>query len=165
MILVTAAELESIHRQAREEYPGESCGVLLVRDGERRLFPCRNVQDERHRAEPDKFPRTARNAYYMHEADVLAFTRLEGQGFSVAAIYHSHIDAGAYFSETDKRQALLGMDPQTNDPIYPEAAYIVTSVMSGKVDATAAFRWSDRQRDFVPVELRVASAGDAERAQ
>jgi len=162
MIRLTPAELEAIHQQARREYPAESCGVLLVRDSERRLFPCRNVQDERHRAEPDKFPRTSRNAYYMHEADVLTFTRLEGQGFAVAAIYHSHIDAGAYFSETDKRQALLGLDPRTNDPIYPEAAYVVTSVMSGQIEATAAFRWSDRQRDFVPIELRV---GEGENAQ
>jgi proteasome lid subunit RPN8/RPN11 len=28
---------------------------------------------------------------------------MEGEGFGVAVIYHSHVDAGAYFSETDMR--------------------------------------------------------------
>jgi proteasome lid subunit RPN8/RPN11 len=44
----------------------------------------------------------------------------------VAVIYHSHVDAGAYFSETDRRQALVG-----GEPAYPNAVYVVTSVVAG----------------------------------
>ena len=67
----------------------------------------------------------------------------EREGFGVVVIYHSHIDAsepgksGAYFSETDRRQALVG-----GEPAYPTAVYVVASVMNGHVDAMAAFRWS-----------------------
>ena len=63
-------------------------------------------------------------------------------------IYHSHVDAGAYFSPTDRQQALIG-----GEPTYPGATYLVTSVMGGRVDAVAGFRWSDRERDFVRVEV------------
>ena len=44
----------------------------------------------------------------------------------MAVIYHSHVDAGAYFSETDRRQALVG-----GEPAYPGAVYVVTSVVRG----------------------------------
>ena len=54
----------------------------------------------------------------------------------MAVIYHSHIDAGAYFSETDRRQAVVG-----GQPAYPAAVYVVTSVVAGRVEAMAAFRW------------------------
>jgi proteasome lid subunit RPN8/RPN11 len=61
-------------------------------------------------------------------------------------IYHSHVDAGAYFSETDRRQALIG-----DDPAYPGTTYLVTSVAAGRVEATTAFRWDPDRRDFLSV--------------
>ena len=65
----------------------------------------------------------------------------------MAVIYHSHVDAGAYFSETDRRNALLG-----GEPSYPDSTYVVTSVVNGRVDAMAAFRWDAARRDFLPVD-------------
>ena len=38
-------------------------------------------------------------------------------------------------------------------PAYPDAVYVVTSVMGGQVDAIAAFRWDAGRRDFISVEL------------
>jgi molybdopterin synthase sulfur carrier subunit len=46
--IVTAEELEAIRRQAVEEYPRESCGVILEQGQLRRLVRCRNIQDELH---------------------------------------------------------------------------------------------------------------------
>jgi proteasome lid subunit RPN8/RPN11 len=66
-------------------------------------------------------------------------------------IYHSHIDAAAYFSETDKRNAVM-----QGEPTYPDAIYLVTSVMGGRVETTAAFRWDAAHRDFLPVSLENA---------
>jgi hypothetical protein len=63
-------------------------------------------------------------------------------------IYHSHVDAGAYFSPTDRQQALIG-----GEPTYPGATYLVTSVMGGQVDAVAGFRWNEREREFARVEI------------
>jgi [CysO sulfur-carrier protein]-S-L-cysteine hydrolase len=146
--VVTPAELEAIRAQAVEEYPSESCGVLLVRGSERRLLRCRNAQNDLHAKDPARHPRDARTAYYIDPRDLLRIGDLERQGFAVAVIYHSHVDAGAYFSETDRRQALVG-----GEPAYPEAAYVVTSVMAGQAEASAAFRWSAERRDFVPVDV------------
>jgi proteasome lid subunit RPN8/RPN11 len=156
--VVTTAELEAIRRQAAEEYPEESCGVVLARGEERRLLRCRNVQNELHARDPQRNPRTARTAYHIDPQDLLRIGRLESEGFSVAVIYHSHVDAGAYFSETDRRQALIG-----DDPAYPGTTYLVTSVAGGRVEATAAFRWDPAHRDFVSVGSWGAEAISEER--
>jgi proteasome lid subunit RPN8/RPN11 len=155
-VILTPDETERIQAQAVAEYPAESCGVVLARAGERKLMPCRNVQDELHARDPGRYPRDARTAYYIDPADLLRIGRLEGEGFSVTVIYHSHIDAGAYFSETDRRNAMLG-----DEPSYPQATYVVTSVVAGRVDAMAAFRWDPTQRDFLPLELAVSDARSA----
>ena len=121
---------------------------------------CRNVQNELHAKDPERHPRDARTAYYIDPADLLRIGRLEAEGFTVAVIYHSHIDAGAYFSETDRRNALMG-----GEPTYPDATYLVTSVMNGRVETTSAFRWDAARRDFVPATLseRPASGGESSR--
>jgi [CysO sulfur-carrier protein]-S-L-cysteine hydrolase len=147
-MVLTAAEQEAIRAQAVEEYPFESCGVILARGDERRLLRCRNAQNELHARDPVRHPRDARTAYYIDPADLLRIGRLEGDGFGVAVIYHSHVDAGAYFSETDRRQAVVG-----GEPAYPGAVYVVTSVVRGAVEAVAAFRWDAARRDFAPMEL------------
>jgi [CysO sulfur-carrier protein]-S-L-cysteine hydrolase len=148
-MILTRDELQSIRAQAIEEYPFESCGVILSRGDERRLLRCRNAQNEQHARDPERYPRDARTAYYIDHKDLLRIGDLERQGFEVAIIYHSHIDAGAYFSETDRRQALVG-----GEPAYPSAVYVVTSVVRGAVDAVAAFRWDGARRDFVTMELQ-----------
>jgi len=161
--IVTPDELATIRHQAVEEYPEESCGVILVRGAERRLLRCRNVQNELHARDPERNPRTARTAYHIDPQDLLRIGRLESEGFGVAVIYHSHVDAGAYFSETDRRQALIG-----DEPAYPDATYLVTAVIMGRVEATTAFRWDPTRRDFPSVgswgtEVAVAEAVRDER--
>jgi adenylyltransferase/sulfurtransferase len=159
-VILTPDERERIMAQAVADYPAESCGVVLARDGERRLLACRNVQNELHGRDPERYPRDARTAYYIDPADLLRIGRLEGEGFAVAVIYHSHIDAGAYFSETDRRNALMG-----GEPSYPDSTYVVTSVMSGRVHAMAAFRWDVGQRGFLLVEDPSLNGADAARAR
>jgi len=149
-MIVTAEELEAIRRQALEEYPRESCGVILEQGRLRRILRCRNIQDTLHAKDPQRHPRDARTAYFIDPQDLLRIGRLEGEGFAIAVIYHSHVDAGAYFSPTDRQQALIG-----GEPTYPAATYLVTSVVGGRVEAVAGFRWSVRERDFIPVELGV----------
>ncbi|MBM4438811.1 MAG: Mov34/MPN/PAD-1 family protein [Candidatus Rokubacteria bacterium] len=146
-MIVTPDEITRIEAQAVAEYPAESCGVILTRGEDRRLIPCRNVQNDLHARDPERYPRDARTAYYIDPVDLLRIGRLEGEGFAVAVIYHSHIDAGAYFSETDRRNAMMG-----DEPTYPETTYIVTSVVERRVDAMAAFRWDPMKKEFAPVE-------------
>ena len=150
-MIVTAEELEAIRRQAVEEYPRESCGVILEQGRLRRIVRCRNIQDELHAKDPNKHPRTAHDAYYMDPEDLLRVMRLERDGFSIAVIYHSHVDVGAYFSATDRAQALMGEEPS-----HPKATYLVTSVVKGRARDVAGFRWSEPERDFLRVDLNVS---------
>ncbi|HUF91308.1 MAG TPA: aminotransferase class III-fold pyridoxal phosphate-dependent enzyme, partial [Candidatus Limnocylindria bacterium] len=143
MSIVTADELAEIKRHAVREYPGECCGVIVVRGEERRLVACRNIQDDRHAADPARFPRDARTAYFMDPADLARVYRLERDGFSLAVVYHSHPNAGAYFSETDRAQALMD-----GEPAYPDVVYVVVSVVGDAVAGAAAYRWNPHTRAF-----------------
>jgi proteasome lid subunit RPN8/RPN11 len=147
-MIFTSDELAQIRAQAEAEYPAECCGVLLRRAEHRLLLPCRNIQDELHASDPARHPRDARTAYFIDPKDLLAIGRREAEGYRVAVIYHSHIDAGAYFSETDKRNALID-----GEPAYPAAVYVVLSVLKGKVADARAFVWQTAARDFVAGEL------------
>lgn len=152
-MILTAEELRAITAQAVEEYPSECCGVIMALGEQRQLLRFRNVQDEMHAHDPERYPRTARTAYTIGPRDQFRMIDLENVGYAVAVIYHSHVDAGAYFSPTDKRVAMLGRDPREHDPAYPDAVYVVASVTDGGLDAVAGFRWDPHARDFTPVDL------------
>jgi [CysO sulfur-carrier protein]-S-L-cysteine hydrolase len=140
--LLTATELEAIHAHARADYPAECCGVVLVRtrgSEERRLLACRNIQGELHAKDPGRFPRTARTAYYIAHEHLLEIGRRESEGFEVHVIYHSHVDAGGYFSETDRRNAMI-------DGV---------GVTDGQVAETRAHRFDAAAGEFVEVPLVV----------
>jgi len=145
-------ELERVRAQAEAEYPAECCGVLLTRGAptpDRVLLPCRNIQDELHAKDPVRHPRKSGTAYFIDPKDLLTIGRREAQGYRVATIYHSHIDTGAYFSPTDRQNALVN-----GEPAYPEAVYVVVSVVERRMVDAAAFVWDPATRDFVPTELK-----------
>ena len=106
--------------------------------------PARTCRTSCTPSDPERHPRDARTAYFIDPKDLLAIGRREGQGYGVDVIYHSHIDAGAYFSATDKQNALMN-----GEPFYPAATYVVVSVMEGKVADIRAFVWTPAARDFV----------------
>jgi [CysO sulfur-carrier protein]-S-L-cysteine hydrolase len=151
--LLTADELRAIQEHARAEYPAECCGVVLTRTQgarERRLLACRNIQDELHAKDPGRFPRTARTAYYIAHEQLLEIGRRESEGFEVHVIYHSHVDTGGYFSETDRKNAMVdGM------PAYPAATYVVVGVTEGRLVETRAHRFDPTAGEFAEVPLAV----------
>ncbi len=151
-MILTQDELARVHAQAVAEYPSECCGVLLVRGApleDRLLLPCRNIQDELHAKDPGRHPRDSRTAYFIDPKDLLAIGRREAEGYRVAGIYHSHIDTGAYFSPTDKQNALIN-----GEPAYPDAVYIVLSVMERRLVEAAAFVWDPVARDFLQTPFK-----------
>ena len=134
-MILTPDELAQVQAQAVAEYPAECCGVLMVRDApspDRLLMRCRNIQDDLHDKDPRRHPRDSRTAYFIDPKDLLAIGRREGEGYRVATIYHSHIDTGAYFSPTDRQNALID-----GEPAYPDAVYVVLSVVERRVVAAA----------------------------
>jgi len=140
--------LSEVFRQAENEYPGECCGFLFASKDSMETISavsaCRNAQDDFHSKDPINFPRSSKNAYYMDPADLLAaHKRVRSRCEVIRVIYHSHIDAAAYFSEEDKRNAVFG-----EEPLYPEADYLVVSVRAGKASEYGLFRWNSVSRDF-----------------
>jgi proteasome lid subunit RPN8/RPN11 len=73
-----------------------------------------------------------------------AIERGEASGVPVKVLYHSHLDVGAYFSDTDAAAANMGGD----EPAY-DLAYLVTSVTRGEVDDHRLFVWDPATLRFV----------------
>lgn len=121
-----------IEAHALECYPNESCGFvsgpatepLLLSDSQREA----NEADKYHALDPVTFPRTAKTYFKINELRAArAFDQATAEGQPIKVIYHSHCDAGAYFSEEDSRTFASG-----GVLMWP-CAFLVVSVVHGKV--------------------------------
>ena len=143
--------LESIFLHAEREAPAECCGVILGFSGEEkfsRVRPLKNAQDEYHRQDPKNFSRTSQEAYFMDPKELLALQKeLRASEEEIRVIYHSHINAPAYFSEEDKRMALLD-----GEPVYPGVDYLVISVAQGSTQEACLYRWDPKEKEFLLIE-------------
>jgi proteasome lid subunit RPN8/RPN11 len=99
-----------------------------------------NEYDRYHALDPETFPRTARTAYKMNELKLARLADAEG----LHCIWHSHCDAGAYFSAEDRAVALGGAD----EPLWPGVEYLVVSVKDGRAVEARAFRWDPERSEF-----------------
>jgi proteasome lid subunit RPN8/RPN11 len=142
--------LEAVHAHAREAYPEECCGILIrSREGKLRAARCGNLQNRLHEREPQRHPRSARTGYFLDPADYLHIEReCEGSGDAIAAIYHSHTDTGAYFSDLDRRQAA-----PMGEPVLPGVSYLVVSVIAAQVREATLYAWDHELKEYVDVEL------------
>ena len=137
--------LAELHEHARETHPEECCGLVLGRKaGElERVVRCRNEMTRLHRQAPDQYPRDGREAFHMNEADVLAAQQLaDADGWLVTGVYHSHADAGPYFSTLDQEFATAPGFP------FPGAQHIVISVLEGLVKEVAMFAADETRAGF-----------------
>ena len=150
-VMISRQAFETMTAQAEREFPFECCG-FIIGDTSDEVRPIRNIQNEKHAADPVMFQRDARTAYLIDPKEQLAVLQeIDRRKLKLKAVYHSHPNHAAYFSATDRAQA-CSFDP--TEPDYPETAYIVMSVRSGKFAGAAAFVWDMEQKDFVEAELR-----------
>ena len=122
--------LEQIEALAVEAYPSECCGLLAgpVEDAPRvdELMPEQNEADRYHALDPERFPRTSRTYFKINELRAArAFDSGATAGRPIKVIYHSHCDAGAYFSDEDAATFLH------DDVLMWPAAFLVVSVVDG----------------------------------
>lgn len=153
-LLISAPVLAEIYAHARATYPEECCGFLIgPRDsaGVDEVRPCVNEQNRYHALDPERFPRTARMAYYLGGKDLRLLMQSLETPRPVKIIYHSHIDVGAYFSAEDIRAA-LGREPDdTAEPLYP-VEHMVIDAQADHIGGAKLFRWDSGQRAFVQVD-------------
>jgi proteasome lid subunit RPN8/RPN11 len=128
----------------------ECCGLVSGPAGDALLadtvVPFDNRANKLHAIDPETFTRTGREYFDMHP---MKFARAvdEGpaKGLPVKVLYHSHLDCGAYFSETDAAAAT----GNSSDPLYP-LAYLVVSVRTGgAIDDRKLFVWDSAAATFV----------------
>jgi proteasome lid subunit RPN8/RPN11 len=145
------SSLAAIRAHACEVYPDECCGLIVERDGREEIVRVTNIQNELHARDPDQFPRTAAIAYMMGPEAAPILIRCERGELRLLAIYHSHPDEEAYFSEEDRRQACGASEK----PTYPQAAQIVMSVRNRKVGTTKVFIWDAQARAYREAQMRL----------
>ncbi len=132
------AALAQMIAHAEREYPNEACGLVFEGPAGERVVAVANVVDRYHARDPARFPRTARTAYLMDpKAQLEALEAAEAAGETLAGVYHSHADVGAYFSDEDRAQALSA----GGEPLLPGAEYLVLSVRGARCDALECFRY------------------------
>jgi proteasome lid subunit RPN8/RPN11 len=156
--------LVDIYEHARATYPEECCGFLIgPRDSATidEVRRCVNEQNRYHARDPEHFPRTAREAYYLGGKDLRYLLESFSSARPAKIIYHSHPDVGAYFSAEDTRAA-LGREPdETAEPQYP-VDHIVIDAQADHIAGAKLFRWEQTQRAFIQV---AAYAGEPARKE
>jgi proteasome lid subunit RPN8/RPN11 len=116
---------------ARAARPEEACGLLGGRDGRvEKVYPLPNTERSpvRYLAEP--------------QAQVDAMLEIEERGQEILGIYHSHLDAPAYPSATDVSMAA-----------YPDAVYLIVSLIDNNSPVLGAFHIRDRQIEEVDIAV------------
>ena len=161
-VRITRAALDAVERDALAGYAAdaEACGYLLGPAGDARCDEHQrlvNTASKLHALDPERYFRPARTFFSFNEkrfADAVDAGARAGR--PVKILYHSHLDAGAYFSPTDAAVMSMGEPPAVEGgpitmgpgPAWP-LAFLVTSVRAGKVDEHRLFVWDGAARAFV----------------
>lgn len=148
-VRLPARIVQYIVEHAEASYPSECCGIVAMGgDGRSRVYPLRNVYDSLRAGEAEVRGLSSRSRYFADPNQVFQVLKeVESSGGRLVAIYHSHIDAEAYFSGEDKERALL-----EEEPAYPGVVYLVVSVWKGKLRQIKCYRWSGTEFTEVPLE-------------
>jgi len=115
---------------AREEAPNECCGMIATEDGRAvKLYRAVNAA-----ASPLRYEVEPHDQYRIEMA-------IDGEGWELGAIYHSHTRSAPYPSQTD-----------INLAFHPDAVYLIVGVADEELDVRA---FSIREGDVQDAELIV----------
>ena len=142
--------IEKIYQHALEEYSDECCGIITGSSERQTVHRCKNIQNQLHAEDPERYPRDARTAYVIERSAFDSIIKsAQDSGEDIVAFYHSHCDHDAYFSEEDyAAQTVFG------EPEFPDALHVVVSVRSGKVYKTNYFLWDRESGSFNAMDLK-----------
>ena len=153
-LVIERSVLDEIHAHARECFPNESCGFVsgplaepaLLDRSQREL----NEADKYHARDPVTFPRTARTYFLINAMRAAkAFEQGDASKQPIKVVYHSHCDAGAYFSQEDAATFAA------QDQLMWPCAFIVVSVMRGELADTKLWVHVPGTNDFRESALTV----------
>jgi proteasome lid subunit RPN8/RPN11 len=118
MIELPRPMFEEIVAHARAELPNEACGVIAGQDGRPvHVYSMRNVEES---------PALYR---FDGQEQINVMREIEGKGWDMLAIFHSHPSTRAYPSLTD-REIAQWRDPLSGEevPAYPGTKYLILSL-------------------------------------
>ncbi len=129
MLTITRADYDRVLKHCQDEYPNEACGILAGHSGiVEKVFPMAN-------AEPSP------SFYVMDPQEQFRVMKeMRRAGMALVSIYHSHTGSQAYPSATDVSLAF-----------YPEAVYLIITLMDRKNPASRAFTIVEGTITEVPV--------------
>jgi len=168
-LVIARSAMAEIEAHAKEGYAKdeEVCGYLTGPDAEAlscdRAHPMENVAAKLHAVDPETYFRTARTFFAFNSKRFDDAVKAgEHDGRPVKVLYHSHLDAGAYFSPTDAAVMSMGEPPAVeggpivlgDGPAWP-LAFLVTSVRRTGVDDHRLFVWEGREKGFVEAPFEV----------
>jgi proteasome lid subunit RPN8/RPN11 len=168
-LVIARAVIDAIEADAKAAYDRdeEACGYLRGPAGEPLVcdehVSMPNTANKLHAIDPERYFRKAREFFSFNEKkfdDAVTVSALEGRPIKV--LYHSHLDAGAYFSPTDAAVMSMGDPPEYEGgpikmgpgPGYP-LAFLVTSVQKGVIDEHRLFVWDAKEGAFVASAFEV----------
>jgi proteasome lid subunit RPN8/RPN11 len=130
--------LREIVARCEDDPLREVCGFVVSVDGTFAVREVENVADRYHAADPVHFPRTSRDSYLMEpKGQLRVHKELASAGGRIVAVWHSHVEVGAYFSAKDRADAVIDGVQQV-----PGAEYLVLGVGGGRVTEAKLFRWT-----------------------
>lgn len=132
--ILNQGAMQKIYLHAESTYPEECCGLVFCNSA---VHQGVNIQNQLNEQDPIKYQRTAKNGYSLSFDDLQMLNNKSNNEDKVAVIYHSHPDAGAYFSEEDTKQALFA-----GEPIY-DVAYLVVEVRNGRAKCARVFQFEE----------------------
>jgi proteasome lid subunit RPN8/RPN11 len=128
----------------------EVCGFVVRKAGALEVREIENVADRYHAADPVHFPRTSRDSYLMDpKAQLRVHRELADASGEIVAVWHSHVQVGAYFSVKDRQDAVIDGVQQV-----PGAEYLVLGVTGGRVTEAKRFRWTGGAFEEAPLAVR-----------
>lgn len=119
-------DLSEVWAHLERTYPREGCGLILrASDGTFRVRPMRNAA---------VMPRIA---FELDPLEHLAVLRAaDALSEAVVCIFHSHVGAGAHFSDEDRRRAA-----PSGEPLMPRVMHLVVAVDQGRATSARLYRW------------------------
>ena len=115
--------LDEIVAHARADSPNECCGMIAADDGRAvRVYRAENVQ-----ASPLRYEIDPREIHRVIE-------EIEGAGWELGAIYHSHTRSEPYPSQTDITFALVD---GRGDQWWPGTKYVIVGVAGAQAEIRA----------------------------
>jgi proteasome lid subunit RPN8/RPN11 len=142
--------MDRMRECAEADYPNEACGFVFGSGATFEVVPMENIQNRLHKEDPVTHTRDARTAYCFDPREMMEILAArEKAGVPLRAIYHSHPDHDAYFSETDSAAAA-----PFGEPSYPGVVHVVLSVRDKKVVDVKVFDWSSKAEAYAEIPLR-----------